>query len=362
VSTDFHFLNRLMNCKTIIVLLAAAAMLAGCGHESRSNRTLKRRPPMVQTVAVQQRDLVKTVTFTGSVAPVKTARMASPAEGPVTKCAVREGDQVAPNQLLVQVGRDSSATAALVAARDELRQYQSEFTRVARLVEQALLPDAQLDEARSNLRNAQAQVAAMETSESDYRIAAPWSGVVSKVWISEGNYVAPRTPMVELYDPSSMVLRIAVPEKYALAMRTGALVQATLDAYPDKQFLAQIVRIYPELERKTRTVTVEVVINEPIKLMSGMFARVNVGVARVENAFVFPERALVVRPDGGNTIFVVEGETVHEIGVQPVLEADGLVAISNRLKSQARIVVQGNLSLKDGARVKVKAAKGGAKT
>jgi membrane fusion protein (multidrug efflux system) len=342
--------------KKTTALYLTAALLAGCGKNG-ANDAVQKPVPVVQTAPAQRRNLTKTILFAGSVEPVKTARMASPAEGPVTQCAVREGDRVEAGQRLVQVGRSQIATTALAAAREELRRQQAEFGRVEKLVQSGSLPGEQMDEARSNLKKAEAQVAAMETGANDYEIAAPWAGVVSKVWISEGNYVAPRAPLVELYDPASLLVRIPVPEEYALSIRSGTTVQVTLDAHPGKTFSATISRIYPELERTTRTATVEAVLNEPVELLSGMFARVELPVRRAENAIVFPEGALVVRPNGDMLVFVLDGETVREVNVAPLLEANGFVAVASGIEPDSPVVVRGNESLKDGAAVKAMPSK-----
>lgn len=343
--------------KKTFALLLITALLTGCGKNGGENTPTQKPVPVVQIAAAQRRDLTKTIQFTGSVEPVKTARMASPAEGPVTQCAAREGDRVEAGQRLVQVGRSQIATTALTAAQEELRRQESEFRRVEQLVESGSLPGDQLDAARSNLRRAEAQVAAMETGANDYEIAAPWAGVVSRVWISEGNYVAPRTPLVELYDPASLVVRIPVPEEYALSIRTGTTVQVTLDAHPGKTFSATISRIYPELDRMTRTVTVEAMLNEPVELLSGMFARVELPVRRAENAIVFPEGALIVRPNGDVLVFVLEGETVREVKIIPLLEANGMIAVADSIEPGNQVVVRGSESLKNGVAVKVMPSK-----
>ncbi len=312
---------------------------------------------LVQVAKAERRDLTRTLTYTGSVEPVKVARMASPAEGPIVKCSVREGDVVKQGQVLAQVGRSRIAETGLVAANEELRRQQSEFQRVEQLVKSGSLPGEQLDAARANLKRAEAQVAAMETGASDYEIAAPWDGVVSKVWIAEGNYVAPRAPLVELYDPASLLIRVSVPEQHALAVHAGQTVTARLDAYPGRRFNGRISRVYPELERATRTVTAEVVVQEEVRLLSGMFARVDVAVETVRDAVVVPESALVVLPNGDTIAFVLDGETARRRKVTTALEAGGLVAVASGIQGGEQVITRGHDALKDGAPVKVMGAK-----
>ena len=339
-----------------MVLSLTALILAGCGK--KSEEAAKPKPAaLVQVKPVEQRALSRTLAYTGSVEPVKVARMASPAEGLIVACSVREGDTVEKGQVLVRVGRSRIAETGLIAAREEQRRQEAEFKRVEQLVKSGALPGDQLDTVRANLRRAEAQVAAMQTGADDYAIEAPWAGVVSRVWISEGNYVAPRTPLVELYDPASLVVRIAVPEQQALAVSADQTVQITLDAYPGKRFTGRITRLYPELERTSRTLMAEAVLDTDIRLLSGMFARVDVAVETVKEALVIPESALLVLPNGESVVFVLDGDKAVRHKVVSGLESGGLIAVSSGIAAGDSVVTRGHEALKDGAPVKVMGAK-----
>jgi len=343
-----------------IIACGTVMTVAGCGKQTDSETAKPKPMALVQVAQAVQRDLQKTLTYTGSVEPVKVARMASPAEGPIVECTVREGDTVAGGQVLVRVGRSRIAETGLAAAREELRRQEAEFKRTEQLVESGALPGDQLDAARANLKRAEAQVAAMETGAGDYAVEAPWDGVVSRVWVAEGNYVAPRTPLVELYDPASLVVRLSVPEQQALAVVAGQSVRVALDAYPGRRFDGRITRVYPELERATRTLTAEAVLEADIRLLIGMFARVDVTVETLTGAVVIPEGALVVLPNGETVVFVVDGEKALRRNVETAMEAGGFVAVKRGVQPGETVVTRGNDALRDGAPVKVMGKKQGA--
>lgn len=337
------------------IIAAPALFMTGCGGGDPAAVKPQTGKPatLVQVAKAETRDLLKILAFTGSVEPVKAARMASPAEGPIMECSVREGDYVKKGQILVKVGRSRIADTGLEAAREELRRQESEFKRVEQLVKSGALPGEQLDVARSNLKRAEAQVAAMETGAGDYEIAAPWDGVVSKVWISEGNYISPRAPLVELFEPASLVVRISIPEQQALAVQADQPVSIVLDAYPDRHFGGKIVRVYPELERATRTLTAEAVVSDDVRLMSGMFARVEVAVQTLTDAVVVPEGALVVLPNGETIAFVLEDGKAVRRKVKTAMEAGGAVAIESGIQGGEMVITRGNDALKDSAPVQV---------
>jgi len=279
--------------------------------------------------------------------------MASPAEGPIVECSVREGDTVQAGQRLARVGRSRIADTALVAAQEDLRRLEAEFKRVEQLVKSGSLPGEQLDAARASLKRAEAQVAAMETGKADYDIASPWPGIVSEVWIAEGDYVAPRAPLVAIFDPASLLVRFSVPERDLPSIQTGLKVQVTLDAYPGRVIPAEIVRVFPGLDPATRTVTIEAELREEARLWRGLFARVTIPLRTLKDAVVAPDGALLVLPNGEAVMFVVADGKATLRKVRVALEAGGWLAVESGIAEGDMLVVRGHESLKDGAPVQV---------
>ena len=338
---------------SIRIALLAAGVLAGCKRGEKSSAPPPRPAAPVQVQKAEQRDITRRVLYTGSLEPVRVARIASPAEGPIVECAVREGDRVVKNQPLVRVGRRRVAESGLAAAREDFKRQEADFKRVEQLVASGALPGEQLEIARAALKRAEALVAAAETGADDYEIAAPWDGMVSKVWISEGNYVAPRAPLVEIYDPASLRVRFSVPEQDARFLKTGVPVRVTLDAYPGKTFEGTIERIYPQLEAATRTFTVEAGVNADVPLFSGQFARVVVPMETAARAVAIPSAALLALPNGASVVFVAQDEKAVRRPVKTGLEAGGFVQILEGVAPGEDVVVRGQENLKDGAAIKI---------
>ena len=343
-----------MRTCAILCLTFALLAAAGCGKDSSSSVQPDKKPAApVRVAKAQKRDLSKVVTYTGSVEPVRVARMASPAEGPIVECSVREGDTVQAGQRLARVGRSRIADTALVAAQEDLRRLEAEFKRVEQLVKSGSLPGEQLDAARASLKRAEAQVAAMETGKADYDIASPWPGIVSEVWIAEGDYVAPRAPLVAIFDPASLLVRFSVPERDLPSIQTGLKVQVTLDAYPGRVIPAEIVRVFPGLDPATRTVTIEAELREEARLWRGLFARVTIPLRTLRDAVVAPDGALLVLPNGEAVMFVVADGKATLRKVRVALEAGGWLAVESGIAEGDMLVIRGHESLKDGAPVQV---------
>ena len=337
-----------------VALMVLALLWGGCGRQGNTPGAGPARPAMpVETRAVEERDLTRRVLFTGSVEPTRIARMASPAEGPVVECVVREGDPVQRGQLLVRVGRSRMAESELAASREELRRQQSEFQRIEQLVSSGALPGEQREIALSALKRAEAQVAAAETSAGDYDVRAPWDGVVSEVFVSEGNYVAPRVPLVDLYDPASLRVRFAVPERDARRVEVGTLALTTLDSFPGQVFDAPIERIYPRLDPATRTLMVEANLMTDLPLFVGLFARVATPLETVSNAVVVPSEAPVALPDGSLAVFVAQDGRAQRRIVRLGVEADGYTQILEGIEPGESVVVRGQESLREGSAIRI---------
>jgi membrane fusion protein (multidrug efflux system) len=283
--------------------------------------------------------------------------MASPGEGPVLNCKVREGDIVKRGEKVLGIGRNTAAQALVAASQAAFKEQEQELKRVQQLVESGAIPGAQLDTARSKFESAKAQVAKARESAEDYSVEAPWDGIVSKVLVRDGDYVAPRTALVELFDPHSLVIRFSVPEAQATEIRENMAITAQLDAYSGKTFQGRVKRVYPELDIRMRTRTAEAVLDGPVDLIPGMFARIEVLLQSVPEAVTVPSETVIVTPKGDRIAFVVlDGKAVRK-KVETGIEKDGRVQITKGIQPGDQVIVSGNEKLKEGAEVQ---ARGGA--
>lgn len=362
-----------MNKKTFIVagivmllIVVAVATWKYSGQTKPTEKAPAKALPSVSIAAATTGSISRIIKLDGTVEAEKIARMSSPAEGPIIGCGhpVREGDRVRKDQPIVCIGRDKTINAQLAAIKSDLVREKSELDRVKKLVENGAIPGDQLEIAQTRYENIKAQLARIEESRSDYVITAPWSGIVSKVMVVEGDYVPPRTPLVEVFDPASLVVRFAIPESESqnVHIGNGNSISITLDAYPGKIFPGRIIRIYPKLDPSTRTRLIEATMGKDIALTPGLFARIKMKVETHDNAVVVPTQAIIVNAKGERTAFIIQEGKALSRQVSTGIEADGLIEITKGIKPGEQIVVAGNEKLKDRMAVKVAEKNGGQDT
>jgi len=340
----------------IVGALAAAGIVffhgVPAGKTEAEQPGKQKQPPQVRVIPATRSSISKTLELSGSVEPYRVARLASPAEGPVVDLRVREADRVTPGESLLSIGRKKGVDALIVSLREELKKEEDNLNRTRQLVKSQALPGEQLDQARTAYEKVRALLIKAEETALDYTIKAPWAGVVSHVKVTEGEFVAPRAVLLEMYDPASLVIRASIPEKHAVEVPAGMRVDVRLDAYPDNVIPGRIERVYPYLDSRLRTRTVEICLDKSVNLLPGMFARLTLSLERAEEVFVAPLEALVSTPKG-RVIFVFEGGKATARMAKTGIEADNRIEIISGIQPGDKIIVAGNEKLKNGAEVRL---------
>jgi multidrug resistance efflux pump len=187
-------------------------------------------------------------------------------------------------------------------------------------------------------------------------IKAPFAGMITEVFVRPGDLATPRTPLLKMMDPLSLVVRAGLPESCAAYIKKGIEVTVRLDAYPDQTFNGKIERVFPQLEMDSRTRMIEVRIIDPVELIPRLFARISVQGRVAEEAIVVPGSAIVTTPRGDKIVYVVEEGQAELRKVAVGLEQGPQVQITKGVQPGEMVVIAGNLNLKDGAKVQLDTA------
>lgn len=231
--------------------------------------------------------------------------------------------------------------ARLSAAERHLEMLEAGYTKTAIAVQEASVKEAaaRLDLAKARLN--------------ECVIFAPFSGTITRVHVRAGDMASLKTPLLEMADLSSLVIRAAVPEARASRVHEGMVAQVGLDSLPGRSFTAEVVRVYPELDRTMRTRRIELALTEPADLVPGMFARIRLALESVADSVTVPQDAVLLTPMGGQMAYTVaDGKAVMR-KVTTGIEYAGRVQVLSGLESGEKVVVVGNERLRDGAEIRV---------
>ena len=390
-----------MRVDRLVTALFLACAAAGCTGETKASQdkqvAASPAPRQVKVLHATEQRVARTVVATGTLAAEDQVVVGTKVSGRLTEISVDMGTPVRRGQLIARLDasdyrmRVDQAEAALQQARarlglavtgaDErvdpeqtsivrqaravLEEAQLTRDRSAKLMEQDLIARAQLDTAEANLkvaegryhdaleevRNRQALLAQRRSELdlarqqlADTAMITPIEGAVALKQASVGEYLAAGAPVATVVQMHPLRLRVNVPERDAVDVRTGQVVRLTVEG-DATVYQGRVVRLSPIVQEQNRTLSVEAEVpNERATLKPGAFARADIVTQASDAVIRVPATALVVFA-GIEKVLVVRQGKIAEVRVQTGRRASDSIEIVSGLKAGEQVVLQpGNLA------------------
>lgn len=342
----------------VITVGAVAAFLLRNGEESVA--------PVYRMITVAPRDIVVSASAAGAIEPVTTVEVKSKASGEIFDIRVETGDSVQAGDLLVRVDpRVPQATlrqaqADLRLAEAQLENAQAKLRRSEELHKTQSITEQEYEDARLAVASATAQLVRAERSLEDARISAedtevkaPISGVVIQRNIEIGTVISSATRevgggtvLLQMANLDTVQVRALVDETDIGKIKPGLDVTTTVDAYPNRPFRGQVLKIEP-LATVTQNVTMFPVLvripNTEGLLKPGMNSEVEVHVGERRGILAVPNAALRTDRDVASAAEVLglDPDAVLEqvAAARRSAEPEGGEAPANGGEAQARETV-----------------------
>tara|TARA_R110002110_G_scaffold98590_2_gene252239 strand:- start:5426 stop:6520 length:1095 start_codon:yes stop_codon:yes gene_type:complete len=351
----------------LIIILVVAALgygawqyqdrlpFLGNGNETPEAKTRPQRPQSVIVSAVVNRPLPRNITAVGTARANESVVITSKVTGKINTLNFSEGQKVEVGKLLVQLD-DTELRANLnesQAARDNARKL---YDRALKLYEARNVAKAQVDLLYSELLASEAAVEAQKARINDYRIVAPFSGVLGFREVSVGSLVQPGVTITTLDDTETIKVDFDLPENRVADVQPGQNFNAQSVAYPDAVFDGTVKTISTRVNDVTRAIRVRgVVPNDKALLKPGMFLSVQLQVSIDENALMVPEEAVVLTISGPLVYAVRDGKAMRT-PIKLGRRINGFAEIVEGLDEGDQVIVEGLQKVKDGAPVDVSMA------
>lgn len=256
----------------------------------------------------------------------------------------------------LQMKRSWSRPEDIRSAEEDVRQAE-EGVRTAQANKKLdVLLNQQVDAARSNMQAAKANLDIANRNLSDAVIRSPFAGRVSGNPVQPGTFLAPGSPVARLIGAEGIYFEGEVPESNIAAVVPGKMVQVNIDAFPNRTWVGKVAAVSPTGDQVGRLFRVRIQLaGATQEIKPGMFARGVVTLRSVADATVVPTAA-VMRDEDQTYIFVVEGTKAKRLVVRTGLSADGKIQVTG-VPAGAKVVVQGQNQLTDGAAVRLEVPK-----
>jgi HlyD family secretion protein len=286
-----------------------------------------------KTKSVTLGDLDTTVSATGTLAPLKEVEVGIEVSGTIKTVEVNYNDVVKTGQILARLdtrrleAQAAQSKASLASARAKVHQTQASVleakSKMARLKELKRLSDgkapsqydlisARAELARANADEASAQAsvvqaeAVLAVNRTDLIkavVLSPIDGIVLKRSAEPGQTVASQFQAPVLFtlaeDLKQMELQVDIDEADVGMVKAGQSATFTVDAYPDRNFVADVKQVRFGSQTVDGVVTYKAVLgidNSDLSLRPGMTATATIVVNRKQGVRLIENTVLEFTP------------------------------------------------------------------
>ncbi len=312
--------------------------------------------PVAATEAVRV-SWVPAVSSVGSLRAINGVEIANEVPGVVEKILFESGQWVEQGQALVELDA-ATDEAALTTLRADAQLANSEFERVADLIQKRAVSQAQFDAAKANMEAATARVNQQEAQLAKKTLRAPFDGVLGLRLVDLGQYLPVGSAAVEINMLDPIYVEYTVAEKELGRMAVGDQVELFVAATPEMQFSGTVSAINTSVNPETRTVNVRATVANPDKLLKpGMFASVRTLRREARELVAIPRTAISFNTYGNFVFALVEddksGLITERRSVITGETNNGMVEIVEGLQPGEAVVETGLLRLRAGQPVQI---------
>ncbi len=358
-------------CLGLCAVLVAACPSAPGGAAKAPKKTAY----PVEVEKVQSRVVDYTVNAVGSVEAFEVVQVTARVAGAVEKVLFKEGQEVAANEVLIEIElqrfqleveaaravakraqtsyedtkwgldkrKDAQAKSPTVFSTEEIKTWETK-TAVAK---------AAWDEEEVNVKRAELnkQYASPNT---------PVAGIIQTRNIQTGQYVQAGSVIATLMRREPLLVKFQVPERDAQALSVGQAATFRVNSV-NADLGAKLILVAASAEGSSRLVSVTAQVNDAdvLKVRPGSFAQVSIVVATRSDAPTVPETAVRPSAEGFLAFVVEEGVAKKRILLLGLRTADGRVEVREGIKTGETLVIRGAEALRDGAAVQVSGAAAG---
>jgi RND family efflux transporter MFP subunit len=328
-------------------------------------------PKTVVIATPEQITNSNTLSLTGSFTPTQQSALSPRVDGLITELLVDVGDNVKKGDKLMVLDaaliRLSISEQKALVEQTKVQQQEAQrlVSEAERLLKQRHISQTELAKRKADLAQSKAQVseataalATMQETLTRHTLYAPFPGVISDKAVEVGEWVSKGDAALSLTNLDSLFLDIKVPQEHFSMIDANTRVTIQPDTNPTLNIELPITKVIPVSDQRSRAFLIRVEIDATEhKLIAGTSAEVVVQLpSDTEKAVIVPRDGLLIHPDGGHSVFVIDNDNIAH---RKIINVDGVrqngVLIKSGINIDDKVVIRGNEVLHQGDRVTIEA-------
>lgn len=240
-------MNIIMKILAIMTLAALLTGLASCkkGSGPADGNPANEERQVVMVEELQPRDLPEHITVSGRLEGSGDILMVSETTGRIIRLTKKLGDRIEKGERLGITDNEvfriqlDQAEAAKLSAESGFENARLNFTVAENLFRQKLISEVEYNSNAAAFKSAKAALdgatAGVEAARRNYDnsfLAAPASGIISRLLVTEGQYLTYGTQIAYLADNRNLVIKTGVGESQIGKLKQGQEADITVNGDP----------------------------------------------------------------------------------------------------------------------------------
>jgi RND family efflux transporter MFP subunit len=360
-----------------VLLLFVGLLVSGILQRIHTNaslrtETVKLAVPSVSVVTPKRAAPSQEIVLPGDVQPFITSPIFARTNGYLEHWYFDIGAHVKKGQLLAVISSPEvdqqlqQARSNLLTAQANLELASITKERYEGLKKTNAVSQQDVDNAVGTYNANKAIVAADEAAVQQYsalvsfeKVYAPFDGVITARntdigdLINSGSNANVKTDLFHIAQPGMLRVFVNVPEEYSQQTKPGLTAELKLAEFPGRMFTGKLVRTAEAINYTTRTLLVEVDVNNPSgQLLSGAYAEVHLKVPGQVSTYNLPVDTLLFRKEGLRVAIVKDGKA-ELVPVTPGRDSGNTIEIISGLKGNESVIENPPDSIVTGEQVKI---------
>ncbi len=348
-----------------------------------------KKPSIIKTISPNIKSYSKTIKSFGTLKAITSVDIYTKEQNRIVKLYADTSDWVRKGQILVQlmnselIERKIQKEAVLKVElaglnRDNVIMKNKELTlgRLKKAYRENIIPQQELDNAiadyetsaaqvelaKAKINEARASIREITVKLSETKIHSPLSGTIAKRYLNVGDLANPAKPILKVIDISEVKLIINLSEgEYSNIIDQNGLIKKNINVRViinsiNKELNAKIYKVYPTIDPKTRTFTIEIRVKNIKRLLKpGFYCQAELTLNTKKNAIFIPVKAVKVDEIQQKTwVQLINNDkvSIKEIKVNPYNSSE--LVILKGISKNDRLVSPYNPRLKDGDIIKLR--------
>jgi len=334
---------------SIVLAFALTAISFQSCSSGKKNDTKKTEvvTENVRIATLEPKTIGRILEFSANTTAWEEVNLVPVSPGRIEKIYVEVGSRVSAGQTLVQMDQTSLRQAKL-----QIDYQQNDYKRYETLHETGAISQQAYDQTKTQL---DVQKNSLRNLESNTRIKAPFSGVITAKNYENGELYSGNPAIVTIAQLGNLKAYVNIPESFFPLVKKGMKAAVKSDIYEGQEFAATVTKVAPTVNASAHTFEVELKIpNGGQKLAPGMFVRATLEMGDVKTMVVPYQSVLKLQGSNERYVFIEKNGVAERVTVTLGARYDDQVElISNNIKAGDHLVVAGQARLKNGSKINI---------